>query len=49
MGILARILQTCPTSIEQRFDVSKKITNSGEEKYLANDSNQEKVIIKYSF
>ncbi len=49
MGILARILQAGPTSIEQSFDVSKNITNSGEEKDLANDSNQEKVVIKYSF
>jgi hypothetical protein len=31
------------------YDVSKNITNSGEEKDLANDSNQEKVATKYSF
>jgi hypothetical protein len=49
LGILVGILQIALTSIEQSCDVSKNITNSGEEKDLANDNNQEKVVAKYSF
>jgi hypothetical protein len=49
LGILVGILQIVLTSIKQSFDVSKNIINSGEEKDLANDSNEEKVATKYSF